>query len=294
MQKIFLKVRKFIPAAACIAVTSVLIAFWRTGEEAKLANEALELQLPVNTALTDKETHEKVVSADSNMNRTNILLTDAAEEFMKFGGQGKVADSTLAAATSLNVNTISVDVKGAVKRPGLYKINRDAELGTLIDMAGGLTPEAASEYLNLAQKLEAGSLYRIPSALEIEALLSDAKQLDLLPGLVNVLSREFLVHCGYNTPAATERTEAFEDDDVEVPSVADDADLQNGKINLLNINTCSTAELEAVPGIGGKTAQKIIAYRNRYGSFKNLEDLLNVKGIKRKRLERLSSYLYCG
>jgi competence protein ComEA len=50
----------------------------------------------------------------------------------------------------------------------------------------------------------------------------------------------------------------------------------------LNLNTATAAELEALPGIGVATAARIIEYRQKVGSFKKIEDLMNVRGIGEK------------
>lgn len=49
---------------------------------------------------------------------------------------------------------------------------------------------------------------------------------------------------------------------------------------LVNINTASLAELTAISGIGESRAQAIIAYRERNGSFRTIEDIKKVDGIK--------------
>ena len=49
--------------------------------------------------------------------------------------------------------------------------------------------------------------------------------------------------------------------------------------NLISINSASIEELIELPGIGIKTAEKIIEYRETIGSFHNLEELMNVNGI---------------
>jgi competence protein ComEA len=59
----------------------------------------------------------------------------------------------------------------------------------------------------------------------------------------------------------------------------------------LELNSASRDDLILVPGIGEKTAQKIIEARNREGKFRKLEELMKIKGIKQKRLEKLRPYL---
>lgn len=50
----------------------------------------------------------------------------------------------------------------------------------------------------------------------------------------------------------------------------------------VNVNTATAAQLEALPGIGKATAERIIEYRQKNGSFKKIEDLMNVRGIGEK------------
>ena len=63
---------------------------------------------------------------------------------------------------------------------------------------------------------------------------------------------------------------------------------------LVNINTASLEELDALPGIGKTTAQKIIAYREENGPFERIEDIVNVSGIGTATFEDIKDLITVG
>ena len=75
-------------------------------------------------------------------------------------------------------------------------------------------------------------------------------------------------------------------------NINDDELSNNGSQNIdgINLNTCSQAELELIPGIGEKTAEAIIRFREEANRVLVLEDLLKVPGIKEKRFEKIKPY----
>jgi competence protein ComEA len=62
----------------------------------------------------------------------------------------------------------------------------------------------------------------------------------------------------------------------------------------VNINTASAADLDALPGIGAKTAALIVEYRQKNGPFKKVEELMNVRGIGEKNFLKLKPQLTVG
>ncbi len=63
---------------------------------------------------------------------------------------------------------------------------------------------------------------------------------------------------------------------------------------VVNINTASAAQFEALPGIGAKTAARIVEYRQKNGPFKKIEELMNVRGVGEKNFLKLKSQLTIG
>ena len=62
----------------------------------------------------------------------------------------------------------------------------------------------------------------------------------------------------------------------------------------VNLNTANSDQLQTVPGIGPATAEKILQMRKSYGPFKSVDDLLAIRGIGKKRLEKMRKYLTVG
>lgn len=58
---------------------------------------------------------------------------------------------------------------------------------------------------------------------------------------------------------------------------------------IININTATSRELQKLSGIGEVKAQAIIDYRSEHGGFASVDELINVKGIGEKTLEKIRS-----
>jgi comEA protein len=62
----------------------------------------------------------------------------------------------------------------------------------------------------------------------------------------------------------------------------------------VNLNSATSEELQEVPGIGPATADKILQMRKSYGPFKSVDDLVAIRGIGKKRLDKMRKYLTVG
>jgi len=78
------------------------------------------------------------------------------------------------------------------------------------------------------------------------------------------------------TPLLAQRPPASPDAGTPAPAAA-----------LVNLNTATVAQLESLPGIGPKTAVRIIDHRQKNGAFKKIEELMNVRGIGEKSFLKL-------
>jgi competence protein ComEA len=67
-----------------------------------------------------------------------------------------------------------------------------------------------------------------------------------------------------------------------------------GPGSTVNLNSATLPQLEALPGIGRSTAERIIEYRQKNGGFKRIEDLMNVRGIGEKSFLKLKPLITVG
>ncbi len=63
---------------------------------------------------------------------------------------------------------------------------------------------------------------------------------------------------------------------------------------VININTATADQLDALPGVGTKLAARIVDYRQKNGGFKKVEDLMNVQGIGEKNFLKLRPLITIG
>jgi len=69
------------------------------------------------------------------------------------------------------------------------------------------------------------------------------------------------------------------------------AHAKSAAAGVVNLNTATAADLEGLPGIGAKTAARIVEYRQKNGPFKKVEELMNVRGVGEKNFLKLKPQL---
>ena len=168
---------------------------------------------------------------------------------------------------------IHVEIKGAVKNPGVYEAKNDEIINDIIAKAGGLNNDAYTDNINLSKKVSDELVIYVYTKDEIEDDFSKK-------ATNNSKSSEN----SYNIETYTEGK-------VSIISSNDTQTNQENSTTLININTADAAKLEELPGIGATKANSIIAYREEVGGFKSIEDLKNVSGIGDATFEKLKDYI---
>lgn len=151
---------------------------------------------------------------------------------------------------------VKVDIKGAVKNPGVYDVDSDKRVIDVIKLAGGLNKNANTNYINLSSKVKDEMVIWIYTIKEIE-------QFKLKQD-----STEYMIK-SCNCPVV-DNTTCLNSKDNEVKKDND---------NVVNINTASLEELMSLNGLGESKAKSIIEYRDNNGKFNSIEDIMNVNGI---------------
>lgn len=176
------------------------------------------------------------------------------------GGGGSVvagpqASSDSSSFAAANSGEIMVDVSGAVVTPGLYRLGSGARIGDAIDAAGGFSPRVDAE--------------RVGRELNLAASLKDGAQ-------VHVPSRDDPATGG--GPGG-------------IPGSGGAGGSGGGQ--LVNLNTATEAELDALSGIGPVTAGKIIESRAT-SPFKTVDELRERGLVGQKTFDKIRAQLTVG
>ena len=145
------------------------------------------------------------------------------------------------------------DIKGEVKKPGVYSISCDKRVVDAIKTSGGITNQGDTSVLNLSKKIEDGMVIVVYSKKEISAFVETLKKEE-------------------------EKKEICENSNIQNDACITSSNNSEKKTSTININTASLEELMTLSGIGESKAKSIIEYRTKT-PFKKKEDLLNVTGI---------------
>ena len=163
-----------------------------------------------------------------------------------------IASNTDASSTISSSTNITVYVSGEVVKPGVYVLLATARVIDALQAAGGATNKADLVVVNLAAPLVDAAQVFIP-------------RMGSTPRVT--LPRP---HAGINLPIAGGSGGA--------------GGSATSAAGIVDINSATLSDLDALPGVGPSTAQAIIDYRVANGPYASVDDLLNVRGIGPSKL----------
>ena len=162
-----------------------------------------------------------------------------------------IASNTDASSALPTGANITVYVSGEVVKPGVYVLMATSRVIDALQAAGGATNQADLVVVNLAAPLMDAAQVFIP-------------RMGSTPRVT--LPRP---HAGVNLPIA---------------GSSGGAGGATSATGIVDINSATISDLDALPGVGPSTAQAIIDYRTANGPYVSVDDLLNVRGIGPSKL----------
>jgi len=159
---------------------------------------------------------------------------------------------------------ILVDIKGQIKKPGVFKMSSNERVNDAITKAGGLTNNADTSLINLSQKVKDEMVIIVYSKEEVQKMNEEEPCIcpDVNDACINEENKSEIIVEDKNN----QKVEA------------------NSKIS---INTASKEELMMLDGIGETKAVSIIEYRSKNGNFKTIEEIMEVSGIGEAAFEKI-------
>ena len=155
-----------------------------------------------------------------------------------------------------------VDIKGAVKHPGVYQVNDKMIVNDLIKLSGGLNKNAYTNNINLATKLKEGMVVYIYNKNEVTSTTN------ITSSIVNDAYYEVNNNSSNNGTNNSQTTTSSK----------------------ININTATKEQLMSISGLGESKALAIIEYRNS-NKFNTIEDIKNVSGIGESLFVKIKEYI---
>jgi len=163
-----------------------------------------------------------------------------------------------------SLETYYIDIKGSIKKPGVYEMDANSIVNDCIKKAGGLLNNADTTTINLSKKVSAEMVIYIP------------KKAEVVKSTTNTTVTK-------DTSIQNNAAIDMEDKTPSTPKNEDTSALSTK----VNINTAPIEELTKLSGIGESKAQSIISYRNQHGNFKTIEEIKNISGIGDSLFEKI-------
>lgn len=167
---------------------------------------------------------------------------------------------------------VTADIKGAVKKPGVYQMPEGSRVIDAIEKAGGLRKDANTSLINLSKKI----IDEMTIIIYTEEDISEWQITKKIQEYDNSLDKETTCPDNLNQACITESKDKKTENN------------QNkGKVSL---NKATKEELTTLSGIGDSKADSIIEYRKKT-PFKVIEDIKNIQGIGDSIFEKIKDHI---
>ena len=239
-----------------------------------------------------------VVGSDYKKGEAAVQVTNTGNDVAQVSGVDESDEN----------KEIKVDLAGAVKSPGVYTLKVNSRLGDLLALGGGFISETSalwvSKNLNLSQSVSDGQKVYIPFDWDIEALAqgggvkalslgvaSDASQKAKVAGELTKMQ----VDAGSSSSGSASGGSSSGSSGSSGSGSTSDGNSGSSQGSggtgsagaLVNVNTATSSELDALPGIGPAYAGRIVENRP-YSSF---DDFKEKSGLSNTLVDNLKSLI---
>jgi competence protein ComEA len=245
--------------AAAVVLTALLAAIVGAVTRTSAAESVIELPM----AGAAQPPNSSVTSVTADAQRTGSPPA-AGTEAQTTGSPAAAptSDQDNAATGAAATDVIVVHAAGAVRSPGVYAMAPSARAADVVFAAGGLTPDADQDRINLATPMTDGARLYVP------------KRGAPVPSIDGGQLAVGAVVASSGSVPGTEATGS--------PA---------GSAAPINLNTASVDQLDTLPGVGPATAAAIVEHRTRIGRFTAVSQLLDVPGIGDAKLAVMAKRL---
>lgn len=213
-------------------IKELVLGYWQYGALAVLALTAGIVWLTMNHNPEDTTVAVNMSSITSSM--TTSAMTTSSTESASSG---------------------YVYISGAVKHPGLYHVTSKTRWADVVQAAGGLTKDADTAQVNLAQIAHDEENMAVP-----------------IKGATATVTASGVVASGSSGASGANASSTA----------------------AVNLNTATVTDLQTISGIGPKRAQDIIDYRDQHGGFKSIDELKDISGIGDKTFADMQASVTVG
>ncbi len=195
------------------------------------------------------------------------------------------------------IKTYHVEIKGAVKNPGVYEVNDQNIINDVVKMAGGFNKDAYSDNINLSHHLSdelvifvyTKSEYKKDNNSKKEETSCNCPTYDITDCKDSFSS--LITSDEKDTNSNESNKEVSSSEEIVSKEENNTENIPSKETSLVNINTASKTELMTLTGIGESKALDIINYREKNGLFKSIEEIKNVNGIKDATFKKIKDYI---